>query len=225
MVRRGCAMMRRMLRVGLTGNIGSGKSTVAVMLADLGACVIDADVIVHRLLLPGSDTHAAVVSTFGAGILQPDGTINRRMLAEIVFEAAEKRAILESLVHPGVRSAIEDRIRELEKTTPGGVVVVDAALLVETGFYRQFDCLIVVTCDPEIQLKRVVERSGLGIKEVRARFAAQMPAEEKVKAADYRIDNSGSLDETRRQIIAVYRELLRKRGPESSGSQAVQEHL
>src|SRR5512137_825603 len=120
-------MMRRMLRVGLTGNIGTGKSTAAVMLAELGAYVIDADLIVHTLLVPGSDTYAAIVGAFGSGILQPDCSINRKTLGQIVFEDAEKRAMLENLVHPGVRSAIEDRIRELEREAPDGVVVVDAA--------------------------------------------------------------------------------------------------
>jgi dephospho-CoA kinase len=204
-------MMRRVLRVGLTGNIGSGKSTAALILAELGAHVVDADMIVHGLLMPGTDTHAAIVGAFGNGILQPDGTINRRKLGQIVFEDPEKRAMLESLVHPGVRSVIEDRIRQLEREAPDGIVVVDAALLVETGFYREFDRLIVVTCDPEIQLARIVRRDGLGIDEVRARIEAQMPAEEKAKVADYRIDSSGSLDETRRQIDAVYQELLQEK--------------
>ncbi len=201
-------MMRRMLRVGLTGNIGSGKSTAALVLAELGAYVIDADLIVHGLLSLGSDTYAAILEAFGSGILQLDGTIDRRMLGQIVFEDAEKRAMLENLVHPGVRSAIEDRIRELEKETADGIVVVDAALLVETGLHREFDRLIVVTCDPQIQLARVVRRDGLCIDEVRARIAAQMPAEEKTKVADYRVDNSGSLEDTRRQIAAVYQALL-----------------
>ncbi len=201
-------MMRRMLRVGLTGNIGSGKSTAALVLAELGAYVIDADLIVHGLLSLGSDTYAAILEAFGSGILQLDGTIDRRMLGQIVFEDAEKRAMLENLVHPGVRSAIEDRIRELEKETADGIVVVDAALLVETGLYREFDRLIVVTCDPQIQLARAVRRDGLCIDEVRARIAAQMPAEEKTKVADYRVDNSGSLEDTRRQIAAVYQALL-----------------
>ena len=216
--------MRGMLRVGLTGNIGSGKSTTALILAELGACVIDADLIVHKLLMPGSDTNAAIVRAFGSGILQADGAINRRMLGRIVFEAPEKRTVLEGLVHPGVRLAIEDRIRELEREGPDRIVVVDAALLVETGFYRQFDRLIVVTCDPEIQLRRVMKRDGLSVEQARARIAAQMPAKEKAKVADYTIDSSGSPEETRRQVAAIYQKLLRLKGSNRTERQGAPDH-
>ena len=201
--------MRRMLRVGLTGNIGSGKSTTASILAELGADVIDADRIVHGLLTPGSVAYASVVGAFGPEILEPDRTINRRKLGRIVFESPQKRATLNGCLHPAVQTEVERRIEELEKSKPRGVVVVDAALMVETGFHRFFDRVIVVTCDPEIQLARVVLRDGLDAEEVRARMSAQMPAEEKAKVADYRIDTSGSPDDTRRQVMAIYRDLLR----------------
>lgn len=201
--------MSRMLRVGLTGNIGSGKSTTASILAELGAVVIDADRIVHELLAPGSAAYESVVQSFGPEILGADRTINRRILGRIVFESPQKRAVLNGCLHPAVLAEIGRRIEDLEKNDRRGIVVVDAALMVETGFHRYFDRLIVVTCDPEIQLARVVLRDGLSVEDVRARMDAQMPAEEKAKVADYRIDNSGSPDDTRRQAVAVYRDLIR----------------
>ena len=201
--------MSRMLRVGLTGNIGSGKSTTASILAELGAVVIDADRVVHELLAPGSAAYESVVQAFGPEILEADRTINRRILGRIVFESPQKRAVLNGCLHPAVLAEIGRRIEDLEKNDRRGIVVVDAALMVETGFHRYFDRVIVVTCDPEIQLARVVLRDGLSVEDVRARMDAQMPAEEKAKVADYRIDNSGSPDDTRRQAIAVYRDLIR----------------
>jgi dephospho-CoA kinase len=213
--------MRRMLRIGLTGNIGSGKSTTASILAELGATVIDADRIARELLVPGSPPYERVVGAFGPEILEADGiTIDRRKLGRIVFQSVHKRSILNSCVHPEVRAEIKRRISELEKSRPDGIVVVDAALMVETGFYQFFDRVIVVICDPEIQRTRVIRRDGLSAEEVSARMASQMPAEEKAKVADYRINTSGSFEETRRQVVAVYMDLLRVQNTRQSGPEA-----
>ncbi len=202
--------MPGMLQVGLTGNIASGKSRAASVFAELGAHVIDADVIAHELMQPGSQTCEKVVAAFGEGILNPDGTINRRSLGTIVFNDTPKRLLLNSLVHPDVRDEVLRRIFQLQEGSPNGIVIVDAALMVESGFYRMHDVLIVVTCDAGLQSARLMNRSDLTLEEARSRMEAQMPVEEKVKLADYVIDTSGTFRETRVQIEEIYKELLRR---------------
>ncbi|HYK88221.1 MAG TPA: dephospho-CoA kinase [Acidobacteriota bacterium] len=205
-----------MLRVGLTGNIASGKSQAAHVFAELGARIIDADVIAREALESGTDTYEKVIDAFGKDILDANGSIDRRKLGGIVFGDAGRRANLNSIVHPHVREEIFRRIHEYEKNSPCGIVVVDAALLVESGSYLLYDRLIVVTCDPGLQLSRLIHRDGLTEQQAKARIAAQLPVEEKLKLADYTIDTSGTLKETRDQIEAVYRDLvlreLRQRG-------------
>jgi dephospho-CoA kinase len=197
-----------MLRVGLTGNIASGKSHATQVFAELGAHIIDADVIAHGLLTPGTSTYDGVVTAFGEQILNPDATINRRKLGEIVFQDEAKRAELNSLLHPEVRAQVLRRIEELEKSAQNGIIIIDAALMVESGFFRTFDRLIVVHCAPSLQLARIVSRDGLTLTQARARMAAQMPAEEKIKYAHYTIETSGTLRQTREQVESVYRDLL-----------------
>ena len=203
--------MRRMRRIGITGNIGCGKSTAAAILAGFGAHVIDADAVVHRLLDPGSSVYDRVIEAFGQSVTHSDGRINRRALGDVVFADPDKRALLNSLIHPEVLRVILRRIDDLEKEDPDGVAVVDAALLVETGLHEDFETLIVVTCPPEIQVERIMRRDGLGPSEAQSRMAAQMPAEEKAKVADYRIDNSGSKDDTRGQLRRIYDLILANR--------------
>ena len=200
--------MPAMLHVGLTGNIASGKSNAGRVFTELGAHVIDADAIAREVLAPGTDGYRRVVETFGSDILDIDQTINRRKLGDIVFCDSERRNLLNSLVHPSVRAEISRRIAELEQNLQTGIIIVDAALMVETGSYKMYDFLIVVTCDPALQLARIMNRDGLGVDEARARIAAQLPAEQKVKLADYTIDTSGTLRQTREQIEAIYRDLL-----------------
>lgn len=197
-----------MLRVGLTGNIASGKSHATQVFAELGAHIIDADVIAHELLAPGTSTYDRVVAAFGDPILNPDATINRRKLGKIVFQDEAKRAELNSLVHPEVRARVLRRIDELEDSAQNGIIIIDAALMVESGFFRTFDRLIVVHCSPSLQLSRIVSRDGLTVAEARARMAAQMPVEEKIKHAHYTIETSGTFRQTREQIEAIYRDLL-----------------
>ena len=197
-----------MLRVGLTGNIASGKSHATQVFAELGAHIIDADVIAHGLLAPGTSTYDGVVAAFGGQILNPDASINRRKLGEIVFQDEAKRAELNSLVHPEVRAQVLRRIDELEDSGQNGIIIIDAALMVESGFFHTFDRLIVVHCSPSLQLSRIVSRDGLTLAQARARMAAQMPVEEKIKHAHYTIETSGTFRQTREQIESIYRDLL-----------------
>ena len=210
-----------MLQVGLTGSIASGKSHASSVFAELGAHIIDADIIAHELCTPGTPTYAKVVAAFGREVVAPDGTINRKALGEIVFHNAEKRQLLNSLVHPDVRAEVMRRIFALEKQGFQGIAIVDAALIVESGFHRMQDRLVVVVCDPALQLTRVMSRCGISAEEARIRIAAQMPVQEKVRLADYVIDTSGTYSNTREQIERVYRELVllaqQRRNAEASG--------
>ena len=181
---------------------------MALIFAELGAHVIDADDVVHMLLAPGSDVYEEVRRTFGDGVMRSDGTIDRRRLGELVFSSAEKRKLLNSLIHPAVRAVVRSRIEKLEQSFQNGVVIVDAALMVETGFYKQFDRVIVVSCDPALQIARIMERDGYSAEDARSRIAAQMPPAEKLKVANYTIETSGTLRQTRVQVEAIYRDLL-----------------
>ncbi len=197
-----------MLHVGMTGNIASGKSRAALLFTELGAHIIDADKVVHELLEPGCKTYTKILRAFGDRILGPDKAIDRRRLGQIVFSNKEKRLLLNDLTHPDVRAEILRRIFELERFSPHGILIVDAALMIETGSHKMYDRLIVVTCDPALQLSRLIHRDGLTEKEAKARMASQMPIEEKLKLADYTIDTSGTLKHTHDQVDAVYRDLL-----------------
>lgn len=188
-----------MLRAGLTGGIGCGKSVVAAMLREFGCAVLEADPLAHELIEPGQPAFAEVVREFGPGVQEPAGRIDRAKLGAIVFADREKLSRLDRIVHPRVFEELERRLAELAR--PGGpqVAVVEAALLVETGYDRQLDRLIVVWCRPEQQRARLASR-GLSPEQVRSRIAAQMPVEEKRRRATDEIDNSGSLTETRQQV-------------------------
>lgn len=199
-----------MLRVGLTGGLASGKSTVAAFFRELGAFWVDADRIAHELTAPGGLAEREVVARFGGGIVSGDGGIDRKALAAIVFADTQALADLNAIVHPRVREEIARRIREAEAmTSPAPVALVDAALLVESGVYRDLDALIVVSCDPDTQIRRAVGRGHLTEAEAAARVAAQAPLQEKLAAADYVIDNDGSLNDTKRQVRDVWAALLR----------------
>jgi dephospho-CoA kinase len=197
-----------MLHVGLTGNIASGKSHATAVFAELGAHIIDADVVAHELLAPGTATYRKVVDAFGPEIVGDDGTIDRRRLGGIVFHDTDKRLLLNSLVHPDVRAEVLRRVVEIDGDGRNGILIVDAALMVESGSYKMYDKLIVVHCAPDLQIARIVARDNLSITEARARMAAQLPAEEKIKVADYTVDTSGTFRQTREQIEAIYRDLV-----------------
>ncbi len=202
------AIIRRMLHVGLTGNIASGKSHAARIFAELGAHIIDADKIAHDLIFPETPTYRKILDVFGPEILDPDRAIDRRKLGSIVFRDGARRMELNAIVHPEVRTEVLRRIVELEQVTARGIIIVDAALIVESGSYKLYDRIIVVHCDLSLQLSRVMARNNrLTADEARARMAAQMPAEEKLKYADYTIETSGTFRETRDQVDEVYRDL------------------
>jgi len=197
-----------MLKVGLTGGLASGKSFVGQALVELGCHLIEADRLGHDVLLPGGEAYGDVVREFGSGMLDPDGTINRKRLAGEVFGNPERLAVLNSLVHPPVFRREQALMDEFERVDPRGITVVEAAILIETGSYKRFDRMILVVCEEAAQLARACER-GLEREEALARIQRQMPVEEKRKFADYVIDNSGSREETLRQTQAVYEALRR----------------
>ena len=217
-----------MLRVGLTGGIASGKSVVGEMLVALGAHLVQADRIAHALMLPGEAAYNEVVRHFGGGILNADLSINRAKLAEAAFGSnpsgmreaelsagsGQIRSRVEELnriVHPAVIRSQEEWMEEMERQDPQAVAIVEAALILEAGAAKRFDRLVVVTCRDEQRIARFAARQKLDLdaarKEVERRMAAQLPEEEKIKAADFVIDNSGSLEQTREQVRGVWGKL------------------
>ncbi|HSY63646.1 MAG TPA: dephospho-CoA kinase, partial [Terriglobales bacterium] len=207
-----------LLKVGLTGGIASGKSVVGEMFVALGAHLIQADAIAHQLMQPGEAVYQEVVRHFGSGILDPDGTVNRARLAEAAFGASPENKSsrigeLNQIVHPAVIKRQDEWMDEVGRKDPQAIAMVEAALILEAGATKRFDKLVVVTCHPEQRIQRWAARVGVdeetARREVHRRMAAQLPDEDKIKAAQYVIDNSGSLDETRKQVTKVYAELKR----------------
>jgi dephospho-CoA kinase len=196
-----------MLRVGLTGGLASGKSFVGRTLADLGCTVIQADLLGHQVLLRGRGAYDAVIDEFGRDILDMDGQIDRRKLAALVFDYPERLTRLNELVHPCVIKMEEDLAAAAFSADPSGIVVVEAAILIETGSYKRFDRLIVAVCTEEQQLQRATEREGLTLEEAKARLRRQMPLSEKRKYADYVIDTSSTKEHTIQQTRNVYESL------------------
>jgi dephospho-CoA kinase len=186
--------------IGLTGNIGCGKSAVGAMLQELGAEYVDADRLVHDLLAEGSPIVGRVAARFGRDVLAPDGAVDRRRLGAIVFADQSALRDLEALLHPTVRAKLRRRMAE----TTAPAIVVDAIKLIEGGLYREVDSVWVVTCGPSDQRHRLTEHRGLTAAEARARIAAQPPQEAKVPFADVVIDNSGTLAATREQVRAAW---------------------
>jgi dephospho-CoA kinase len=196
-----------MLRVGLTGSIAVGKSFVLKTLAEHGCHVIDADQIAREVVAPGTRGLQLVSAAFGSEILRKDGALDRPKLGAIVFSDADRRAQLNTILHPLIIAAQDERIREIESIDPNGIVVIDAALMIESGGYRRLDKLIVVYCLPEIQLQRLMARDHLSREAAEQRIASQMSQEEKKNHADFLIDTSESFDETRVQVGQVFAQL------------------
>jgi len=196
-----------MLKVGLTGSIAVGKSFVLGVLKELGCHVLDADEVAREVVRPGTAGLQAVVEAFGKEILGSDGTLDRSMLGAIVFADADKRKQLNSILHPFIIAAQDEELAGLERDDPDGIAVVDAALMIESGGYRRFDKLIVVYCEPDVQLQRLVKRDQLSLEDAQRRISSQMPQEEKKSYADFLIDTSGSLESTRQQVEDVFRQL------------------
>ena len=188
-------------RIGLTGNIGCGKSAVGTMLEALGAEYVDADRIVHELLASGGQAVPAVSARFGAEVLATDGGVDRRRLGAIVFGDPAALKDLEGILHPLVRPEIRRRLTE----SGAPAVVLDAIKLIESGLTQLVDSVWVVTCEPVVQRLRLTELRKMTIEEAEARIAAQTPQEEKLRHANIAINNSGSLESTRQQVLAAWR--------------------
>jgi dephospho-CoA kinase len=187
---------RRSFRIGVTGNIACGKSLVTSILAELGAETIDADKVAHELMCPGSDILNGIAERFGAGVLNEDGSLNRPALGQIVFSDPSALRDLEEITHP---PTVAEILRRADASARP-VVVIDAIKLFEAGLADHCDENWAVYCDPEVQIRRLIARNGFSIEEARRRIDAQPPQEEKRALADRVIDNSGSVQETRRQV-------------------------
>jgi len=192
-------------KVGLTGNIGCGKSTVAQMFKEMGAYVLDADKLIHSLYKKGHPVYEKVLKVFGKEILDESGNINRKKLADIVFRDEEKLRKLEEITHMALYEEVE---RITKKLPQDSLFILEASLLVEKGSYKNYDKLIVVYAPYEVCKERALKR-GMSEEDFERRWKKQMPIEEKVKYADYVIDNSKSLEETYKQVREVYQELIR----------------
>jgi dephospho-CoA kinase len=198
---------RRLLTVGLTGGIACGRSTLGRLFARLGACVIDMDHLAHALLAPGGTGVEPVAAAFGSGVRAAGGGIDRAALGSLVFADAAARSRLEAILHPMIIEESERRVREFGASHPRGIAMVDAALLVETGGWRRYQRLVVVACDPALQLQRLMARDGLTEAQARARIGAQAPLAEKLLLADYVIDTSGTLSQSEARAHEVYAQL------------------
>jgi dephospho-CoA kinase len=210
-----------LLKVGLTGGIASGKSAVGEMMVALGAHLIQADAIAHELMQPGQKVYQEVVRHFGSGILNPDGTVNRARLAEAAFGSTgsgqESRiAELNRIVHPAVIQSQEEWMDRVGQDDPQAIAIVEAALILEAKVASHFDRLLVVTCQPEQRVERWAAKMKISLdaarQEVSRRLAAQLPDGAKVKAADYVIDNSGTLEVTREKVKEIYTKLKSEAG-------------
>jgi dephospho-CoA kinase len=196
-----------MLKVGLTGSIAVGKSFVLGVLRELGARTIDADQIARECVEPGTQGLAAVVSEFGNHVLNADGSLDRAKLGAIVFADEAKRERLNSILHPFIIARQDEILQQWENEAPDAIAIIDAALMIESGGFKRFDKLIVVHCQPEIQIQRLMKRNNLSREEAALRVKSQMPQEEKMEYADYLIDTSGEFAQTRAQVEAVWQAL------------------
>ena len=195
-----------MLLVGLTGGIGSGKSTAARMLKERGAVVFDADVLAREAVAPGTEGHRAVVERFGADVLAPGGELDREAVASVVFADPAARRDLEAIVHPEVRRLFAEGSEAYGETDR--VVVLSAPLLVETGMHSAFDVLVVVAAPVEVQIERLMRGRGMSEEAIRARIDAQAPLDDKAAVADILLDNEGAPEDLERQIDRIWDDLI-----------------
>ena len=196
-----------MLKVGLTGSIAVGKTFVCEVFRELGCAVIDADQVARDVVEPGTKGLELVVEAFGESVLHDNGTLDRAKLGSIVFADEKKRLLLNSIVHPLVFDAQDRWMRDREKADPGGIAIVDAALMIESGGFRRFEKLIVVWCESELQLQRLMARDSLSRADAEKRIASQMSQDEKKRHADFLIDTSNGFDDARQQTESVFRQL------------------
>ncbi len=212
-----------MLRVGLTGGIATGKTTVVAMLRELGCHVLEADKIAHQMIVPGGPAYEEVVREFGSGILTPEGLVDRQKLGAIVFADPQRLARLNAIVHPPVLEEQMHQLAAIEKADAHAIAVVEAALLIEAGFDKKLEFVVVTWCTPEQQLERLTHPGtgrGLSIEQARQRIEAQMPVDEKRQRADAVIDCSGTLEHTRAQVIALFARLKGMEGAKPRNSRA-----
>ena len=206
-------MSRGPLRIGLTGGIGSGKTLVARLLHELGAAIVDADAIARDVVAPGGPAYDAVVRVFGPDVVRPDGTLDRKALAERVFTDAAARRQLNALTHPHIRRRMTEEASRLASAPGVEVIVLDIPLLLETSDGRNLDLegIVVVDADDDVRVARLMARDGFSEVDARRRLKAQMALRDKVARADWVIDNNGSLEETRAQVRALWETLQERR--------------
>src|ERR1041384_1149875 len=197
-----------MLRVGLTGSIGVGKSFVTSIFEELGCHVLDADQTAREVVMPETPGLRALTEAFGEEILNTDGTLDRKRLGARIFADQAERERLNHILHPFIIARQDEIMREWEAEDPNGIGIIDAALMIESGGYKRFDKLIVVHCRPEVQLERLMLRDKLSREEAQRRIDSQMSQEEKQKFADYLIDTSDGFEGTREQTARVYQQLI-----------------
>lgn len=196
-----------MLKVGLTGSIAVGKSFVCDVVRNAGCPVLDSDISARQVVSKGTEGLNEIVRCFGNGVLTADGELDRKKMGAIIFADEAKRGLLNSIVHPRVFAANREWLMEREAEDPNGIAVVDAALMIESGSYKQFDKIIVVWCEPAIQLQRLMLRDNLGEADARERILAQIPQDEKKHFADHLIDTSHGFDDTRQQTLDLLESL------------------
>jgi len=191
-------------KLGLTGGIASGKSAVAAMFVELGARLIDTDVIAREAVAKGSPGLKSVVEAFGQEVLDSDGELDRRRLREQIFSDQKAREKLNAIVHPAVAKQVQAEFERISQEDPGAVALVDVPLLYETDTDKRYDAIVVVYAPPQVQMQRLMERDGVSREAAEQSLKAQMPLEEKRKKAQFVVDNSGTLQETRNQVKAVW---------------------
>ncbi|MFX3634047.1 MAG: dephospho-CoA kinase [Candidatus Pristimantibacillus sp.] len=193
------------MKIGLTGGIATGKSTVAALLVERGALLVDADQVAREVVMPGESALEAVASKFGQAVLHNDGTLNRPALGKIVFNNRDLLAQLEGILHPAIRVRMQQRIRQHELEYPERLVVADVPLLYETEQQALYDGIMVVYVPHQLQLERLMQRNSITEEEATRRITLQMDIEEKKRRADWVIDNSGTIEETTRQIDVFWK--------------------
>ena len=193
--------------VGLTGGIASGKSMVARMFVELGARLVDADLLARQVVEPGKPAWGAIADHFGEGVLNPDRTLNREKLAEVIFRDPDERRVLNAITHPRIGAEMLDLIQRFQREG-AAVVLIDAALLLESPATNWIRPVVVVTAEEEVRAERIMERDGLSREQALARIRSQMREDERKTRADYVIDNSGTLEELKRRVEEVWIELL-----------------
>lgn len=195
-----------MFVIGLTGSIGSGKSTVSSILRDLGAYIIDADMIAHEVVMPGTEGLELVCKEFGHKMLDESGMLDRRRLGDMVFSDAEKLKRLNELLHPLIFKRIDEELHKLKQSSPVAITVLDAPLLIECNLQNKVDEVWLVIADDDIRLDRLMERNGLSYQQALKRMSSQMPQEEKLKYADIVIENNGEKEQLKQRVVQLYSE-------------------